>query len=71
MTRGVLHSVDVLAQIGAHPYKHPVTTLTPFTPNRKIKIEEHTISNGCSNSSSSSISSCDDGSNKFHHLPWQ
>ena len=24
--------MDVLAQFGAHPYQHPVTMLTPFTP---------------------------------------
>ena len=30
MTQGLHHSVDVVAQYGAHRYQHPVTMLTPF-----------------------------------------
>ena len=31
-TRDLRHSVDVLVQYGVHPYQHPVTMLTSFTP---------------------------------------
>ena len=32
-TRGLCHSTDVLIQYGGHPCQHPITILTPFTPN--------------------------------------
>ena len=41
-TQGLCHSVDVLVQYGAHPYLHPVSMLSPFTP-RLIGDREYTV----------------------------